>query len=80
VWAIQLVLVRDRNIDINSSKANKKIADKKKTLIIFSRERAGDIKKSLSTTAISRELFGFTPYITLNEGLEEFVNWQKVIV
>jgi hypothetical protein len=65
VWATQLVLVRDRNIDINYSEADKKIADKKKTLIIFSRERAGDIKKTLSTTAISRELFGFTPSLPL---------------
>ena len=64
---------------LNLAELIKKISDKEKAPIIFSKERLGDIKKSVSRTASSRELLGFTPSITLNEGLEEFVNWQKVI-
>jgi UDP-glucose 4-epimerase len=64
---------------LNLAQLIKKIADKEKTPIIFKRERLGDIKKSLSTTARSRDLLGFEPSMALNEGLEEFVNWQKVI-
>jgi len=64
---------------LNLAQLIKKISDKEKTPIIFSKERLGDIKKSVSTTAVSKELLGFTPSIALNEGLEEFVNWQKVI-
>lgn len=64
---------------LNLAQLIKKIYDKEKTPITFSKERLGDIKKSVSTTAISKELLGFTPSIALNEGLEEFVNRQKVI-
>ncbi|MGD9672518.1 MAG: NAD-dependent epimerase/dehydratase family protein [Candidatus Nitrosocosmicus sp.] len=57
-----------------------KMMEKEKIPIIFSQERAGDIKKSLATTERAREFLGFVPSITLDDGLEEFVNWQKVIV
>ncbi len=64
---------------LNLAQLIKKIADREKTPIIFSKERMGDIKQSVSTTALSKELLGYAPSTTLNEGLEEFVNWQKVI-
>lgn len=64
---------------LNLAQVVKKIANKEKTPIIFTKERLGDIKQSLSSTARSRELLGFAPTTTLNEGLKEFVNWQKVI-
>ncbi len=64
---------------MNLAQVVRKIADKEKTPIIFSKERLGDIKKSLSTTSRSRELLGFVPTINLTAGIEEFVNWQKII-
>jgi nucleoside-diphosphate-sugar epimerase len=57
----------------------KKVADMEKIPMIFSEERLRDIKKSLSSTARARVLLGFVPSVNLDEGLEEFVNWQKII-
>jgi UDP-glucose 4-epimerase len=64
---------------VNLAQVVRRIADKEKTPIIFSKERLGDIKKSLSTTSRSKELLNFVPTINLTTGIEEFVNWQKII-
>jgi UDP-glucose 4-epimerase len=57
----------------------KKVTGKKNVPIIFSKERLGDIKKSLSKTTRAKELLGFVPTTTLNTGLEEFVTSQKIV-
>lgn len=55
----------------------KKVVDKENAQIIFSKERLGEIKRSISTTNKSSELLGFVPNTTLTSGLAEFINWQK---
>jgi UDP-glucose 4-epimerase len=57
----------------------KRVAGKENIPIIFSEERLGDIKKSISETTRAKGLLGFVPKTTLNAGLEEFVTWQKIV-
>ena len=57
----------------------KRITDKENARIVFTKERLGDIKKSVSTINKSIDLLGYIPNTTLMSGLTQFVNWQKVL-
>lgn len=64
---------------LDLAKMVKEITDKENAQVIFSKERLGDIRRSLSTTNKSSELLGYVPNTSLWSGLTEFVNWQKVV-
>lgn len=64
---------------IDLARMLKRVTDKENARIVFTKERLGDIKKSVSTVDKSNDLLGYIPNTTLISGLTEFVNWQKVL-
>lgn len=57
----------------------KRVAGKEYAPIIFTKERLGDIRRSVATTNKSSELLGYVPETNLWSGLREFMNWQEII-
>lgn len=44
---------------------------------IFKPERTGDVKHSLADLTRARELLGYSPFVTVEKGLEETIAWYR---
>lgn len=40
-------------------------------------ERAGDVRHSLADISLANQMFGYTPTVSLDEGIEEYVRWAR---
>ena len=50
---------------------------KKNIIINYDKKRPGDVMHSLADISFARNKINFKPIISLEEGIEEYVNWAK---
>ncbi len=58
----------------------KKVTNKETARIMYSKERSGDIKKSVSNISKSKDILGFNATTNLFSGLSDYLNSQKLLV
>lgn len=54
-----------------------KITEKKDLKPIYAKPRSGDIRQSYAEITKAKEVLGYSPEISLEEGLSKFVEWEK---
>jgi len=57
----------------------KKVTNKETAPIIYSKERVGDIKKSVANISKAKETLRFNPATNLIDGLSDYLRWQQAL-